>query len=304
MNNVVEIENARQERAVTDEPGLENGYIKIVNALAEGMAQSSLTSRQFRVVWAVIRKTYGFNKPKDRIAASQIAEITGMRRQRCSEALCDLERMGVIIREGGSFGAIKINTKIDQWSIHSNEHETPQTEPKSNSKDDPKMGSVTLPDQNGVSDPKMGSNYDPKMGSHKIQNTRFNTPTEYSSSPSDNDWPGQAGESKPKKPACPYEQIRDLYHEILPELPQCKILNDTRKSQIKARWNSVAGKTPCDSLDFWRRYFSYIRKSAFLMGQTDPTPGRKVFRANLEWLTKSANFAKVIEGQYHEGGEQ
>lgn len=303
MTNVVEIENARQERAVTDEPGLENGYIKIVNALAEGMAQSSLTSRQFRVVWAVIRKTYGFNKPKDRIAASQIAEITGMRRQRCSEALCDLERMGVITREGGSFGTIRLNTKIEQWSIHSNEHEAPKSEPKSDSKGDPKIGSVTPDDQNRVSDPKMGSKYDPKIGSHKIQNT-VNTPSEYSSSPQANDQSAQETKQPNKKPPCPYQEIRDLYHEILPELPQCKILNETRKSYLKARWNSIAGRTRCDDLDFWRRYFNFVRQSAFLMGQTDPTPGRKVFRANLEWLTKSANFAKVIEGQYHEEGEK
>ncbi len=275
-----------------DKPALEQGYCKIVNAVTEALSMAPLTSRQFRVVWAIIRKTYGFNKAKDRIAASQIAEMTGLKRQHCSSALASLERMGVIIREGGSFGAVKINTKIDEWDIHANQHEPPKV--------DPKNGSVNQSDQNGVTDPKMGSNLDPKMGSHKRQNKSYRNTTCSSSSPGENSSDQPEAKSIRKKP-CPYEKIVDLYHEILPELPEVKVINAKRQSQLKARWQQAVGRkgqVRCDDLDFWHRFFNYVRTCPFLMGKAAPSGNRPVFFADLEWLTNATNFAKVIEGKY------
>jgi phage replication O-like protein O len=100
-----------------DEPNLHDGYCKVVNALAEGLASHPLTSIQQRVVWAVIRMTYGWGKPKDVIAAIQLAEVSGLTRQQCSSTITQLIELGVIIREGGSRSPIKINTKISQWSF-------------------------------------------------------------------------------------------------------------------------------------------------------------------------------------------
>ncbi|WP_428398254.1 replication protein [Marinobacter salarius] len=100
-----------------DEPSLNDGYCKVVNALAEGLASHPLTSIQQRVVWAVIRMTYGWGKPKDVIAAIQLSEVSGLTRQQCSSTLTQLIEYGVITREGGSRSPIKINTKISQWEL-------------------------------------------------------------------------------------------------------------------------------------------------------------------------------------------
>lgn len=292
MNSVVSIETARQERMADQKPTLEQGYCKIVNVVTEALCMAPLTSRQFRVVWAIIRKTYGYNKAKDRIAASQIAELSGLKRQHCSSALASLERMGVIIREGGSFGMVKINTNVEEWEVNSNQHEAPKV--------DPKNGSLNHDDQNGVTDPKVGSNLDPKMGSHKIQNTLYRKTTSYSSSQSE-DLTGGENQKPAKKPDCPYKKIVELYHQILPDLPEVRVLNPKRRSQIKARWQStvgVNGQRECWNLEFWEKYFNYVRTCPFLMGQSQPSPGRPVFFADLEWLTNATNFAKVIEGKY------
>lgn len=101
-----------------DEPRISEGYCRVVNALAEGLASHPITSIQQRVLWAVIRMTYGWNKGKDRIAASQLAELTKLRRQQCSTALNELIDCGVILRDGGSRSAIKINTKVYEWKFH------------------------------------------------------------------------------------------------------------------------------------------------------------------------------------------
>ena len=72
MNNVASIETARQGRMSGDKPALKEGYCRVVNALAEGLASHPITSVQQRVVWAVIRMTYGWSKGKDRIAAASL----------------------------------------------------------------------------------------------------------------------------------------------------------------------------------------------------------------------------------------
>lgn len=92
----------------------------------------------------------------------------------------------------------------------------------------------------------------------------------------------------------PIKKIVDLYHEILPELPKVVKLTKTRESYLRQRWIH-----DMDDLKNWRNFFNHVRKSKFLMGQIQPTNGRKVFTADLEWLTKESNFAKIAEGKYH-----
>ena len=106
----------------------------------------------------------------------------------------------------------------------------------------------------------------------------------------------------PSKNGCPYEQIKDLYHQILPELPAVRVLTTKRKSHLKARWVSglkLKDGTCSSTLEFWERFFNFVRESDFLMGKRDPPPGRARFSADLEWLTKESNFIKVLESKYH-----
>ena len=92
----------------------------------------------------------------------------------------------------------------------------------------------------------------------------------------------------------PYQDIVKLYHEKLPLCPQVKKLTETRKRQIKARWQSEI-----PDLGTWEKYFNFVGKSKFLTGQINPVNGHKLFVADLEWLTREGNFIKVWEGKYH-----
>jgi hypothetical protein len=88
----------------------------------------------------------------------------------------------------------------------------------------------------------------------------------------------------------PYQAIVDIFNETLPELPSVKIVTDTRKKYIRARWHS-SDKTK--ALEWWKKFFEYIRHSDFLMGRkTD-------FRVSFDWVIKPTNFVKIIEGNYH-----
>lgn len=114
MGEVIQFNSERQ---MDDEPTLGDGYCRVVNALAEGLASNPLTATQQRVVWGVIRATYGWQKPKGKVPGGLLAKITGMTRQRCSTVVAELIDAGVLIRQGGSRGELKINTKTEQWNF-------------------------------------------------------------------------------------------------------------------------------------------------------------------------------------------
>ena len=108
--------------------------------------------------------------------------------------------------------------------------------------------------------------------------------------------PSRHIESKPNKISVPYIKIVDLYHQILPELPERKKLTEKRKSYLRARWHDGL-----PDLEHWEKFFTAIRGSRFLMGQTPASPGRnKAFIADLEWITNSTNYTKIYEGKYYE----
>ena len=111
---------------------------------------------------------------------------------------------------------------------------------------------------------------------------------------------GKAGGRPPKSPAKPagptgpQQEIIELYHEILPELPPVNDWPDASADSLRKQWRKAKDR---QSLDWWRDFFGYIRKSPFLMGEkTD-------FQASLGWLVKPANFAKVVNGNYEARGK-
>ena len=90
---------------------------------------------------------------------------------------------------------------------------------------------------------------------------------------------------------CPQSQIVDLYHKVLPELPPVKVWSEERQKQLAARWKEEPKR---QNIEWWQRYFDYVRESSFLMGN-----GKDKWQPNLEWLLRKSNLINVIEGKYH-----
>ncbi|EIL6711069.1 replication protein [Salmonella enterica] len=103
------------ERNVAD---LDDGYARLSNMLLEAYSGADLTKRHFKVLLAILRKTYGWNKPMDRITDSQLSEITKLPVKRCNEAKLELVRMNIIKQQGGMFGP---NKNISEWRIPQND---------------------------------------------------------------------------------------------------------------------------------------------------------------------------------------
>lgn len=91
---------------------------------------------------------------------------------------------------------------------------------------------------------------------------------------------------------CPHNEIIKAWSEILPELRQPRVWDGQRMKDLATRWKSK--DIDAASVDYWRDLFEYIRRSDFLMGRVNN------FSASLDWVVKSANYNKIIEGKYHE----
>ena len=104
---------------------------------------------------------------------------------------------------------------------------------------------------------------------------------------------------------CDHKGVLSLYHSTLPNLPTIEIWNDTRAGYLRQRWREVAIDLSKDGtvthaamLAWWKQFFEHIRSSKFLTGKTQ-SKDKPPFLADLEWIIKPTNFAKIIEGKYH-----
>ena len=98
-------------------PQLEDGHTRIANELLEALMLARLTSRQWAVAIALIRKTYGYNKKTDDIGLSQLADLTGLAKPHVSVAVRELEERRIISRKQGKFGHIMgLNKDHVQWT--------------------------------------------------------------------------------------------------------------------------------------------------------------------------------------------
>lgn len=105
----------------------------------------------------------------------------------------------------------------------------------------------------------------------------------------------------PSLPPCPHGELIVLFGKLLPELPQPRadLWTGTREANLRSRWRWLftTGKaaTTADGLAWFERFFGYVAKSDFLTGRSG-----KWASCDLGWLVEAKNFAKVVEGNYHD----
>lgn len=110
----------------------------------------------------------------------------------------------------------------------------------------------------------------------------------------------------PKTLPCPHDEVLKLWADVLPAMPQhlATQWKGTRADHLRARWRETAiekaWKTEADGLDYFRKLFAYVGRSAFLTGKTGTRGDRRPFVVELAWLVNATNWAKVHEGKYHE----
>ncbi len=99
-------------------PQTENGFTRLADELLDALIRYPFTKRQYKVLLAVIRKTYGFQKLEDDIPAPQLAAMTGLDRANVIRAINELVVVGALHKRPGRFGQVLgINKDYDAWVV-------------------------------------------------------------------------------------------------------------------------------------------------------------------------------------------
>lgn len=250
------------ERQVAD---LDDGFTRLANMLLEEYAGADLTKRQFKVLLAVLRLTYGWNKPMDRIANSQIAQIAKLPEKRVSETRVQLVEMNLLVQAGRRIGP---NKNTSEWEIPQNKGISLKSGDKS---------SLNLGDGNPS-----------KQG-----DTKDIIPKKEIQIPPTPQGEGAGQEIKPakkKSPALDYQAVMSAYNTTLGDrLPQAESLNDKRRRAIKRLMAELKEPT----IEAAEKYFSAFATTAkpFYFGDNDTG-----WRASFDYLLRSDTLVKTREG--------
>lgn len=256
-------------------------------------------------------------------SADAIAMETELNKKTVYKAFTYLEEKGFIRRERRVLNSS--NNYVLNLSVSRNSENGTSTKNGSTKFGSTKNGSCT---KNGISDdPKTGRVDDPNLGHESVIETVKETvnticvdraesaPTDtQKTAPVENDeftlTEPVEKELTPEQKAlkvskhCPQQKLIDLYHECLPGLPPVRIWTSaSRVNNLASRWREMAldqgFQSEADGLDFFKRFFEFVGRSKFLMGQVKQKDGR-TFRADLEWITKANNFEKICDRKYHD----
>ncbi|HEI2519950.1 TPA: DNA replication protein [Escherichia coli] len=111
--------------------------------------------------------------------------------------------------------------------------------------------------------------------------------------------------SDKKKPSVSCQDVVDAYHEILPEAPRIRALNDKRKNQIRTFWRKAGVITrQLDGHGFtmqdWRNYLSYVGENCRWMFEERPNHHRGTVwhKKGFDFLLNDNTYLKVREGEH------
>lgn len=285
--SVHDISKARERRQGYN---LEDGYTKINNQILDDLMAASLTAAQFKIVLAVIRKTYGYNKKSDKISGSQLAGMVDLSKPKVAKALSALVRANVIKRPSQRSN-LTFNKYRNEWDLDALR--------------DCRNG------QSQARDCRNGQSKIAEMGNQQKTISKVTTisndivvvddksPTVWQK-PSFTIIPKKKpNPKKPPLPNCPHEKILELWEKHFPAKPQPVSL-DAIKTNLATRWkrgftlrhrktNELLYTDLETGLIWWDRFFDYCAKQELLNES-------KWFC--FHWVIKLSNFEKVIAGNY------
>ncbi|MER1476981.1 replication protein [Enterobacter hormaechei] len=242
----------------------EDGFMRVANELTDSLLMADLTARQLKVMLAIMRKTYGFNKPMDRLTNTQIAAMTGIHHTHICAAKRQLIERKFLIADGVRIG---VNKVVSEWIS---------------------QDSLTLAKTANKTLAKSANGYKPTQLNTKdnIQKTiNTNTPL-----------PPKGGCDEVSKPErrktvrINYNEYLEAYNEIVGDrLPHAVEANAERQRKLKKLINSLATK----NIDGYRAYVKAFMSAArpFHFGDND-----RGWVATFDYLLQPKVLTAIREG--------
>ena len=106
-------------------------------------------------------------------------------------------------------------------------------------------------------------------------------------------------------PVCQLQAVVEVFHEVLPELPACRVMTGDRERAIRKRWQwvvsskradgSARASTQGEALAWFRRFFELARENDFVMGRAPRGAGHEGWKPDLDYLLSDKGLRQVIE---------
>lgn len=97
-------------------PQTEDGFLKIANEIAEELARLHLSGNQWRLLWVILRQSYGWNQKEARITVTRFQQKTGLDRRHTVRELNALIRRKIIAKNGnGKSITYRFQKDFSQW---------------------------------------------------------------------------------------------------------------------------------------------------------------------------------------------
>lgn len=93
-------------------PQLENGYIRLADEIARAFMKINLSPQESRVLWAIIKETYGWRKKEKGILLARFSELTGISKPHVCDILKKLQARRIIAKKDGKYSLQK---DYEQW---------------------------------------------------------------------------------------------------------------------------------------------------------------------------------------------
>lgn len=99
-------------------PQTEKGYTRIANELLSAIISYPFTAAQIKVIFVVMRKTYGWHIKKTQISYGEISSLTGLNKRYVKKAVERLIHDNVLIKEKDKTKNIfGLNKKYLEWKL-------------------------------------------------------------------------------------------------------------------------------------------------------------------------------------------
>jgi phage replication O-like protein O len=98
-------------------PQKENGFTAIANEIMEKLYSIPLSGSEYRILFCIIRKTYGWNKKADKISLSQLVTETKLSRKQVCESINKLVTKRLLFRDRKFINEYSFNKNYEQWLV-------------------------------------------------------------------------------------------------------------------------------------------------------------------------------------------
>jgi len=97
-------------------PQTEDGFLKIANEIVDELARLHLSGNQWRLLWVILRMSYGWNQKEARISMTQFCQKTGLDRRNAARELKSLIDRKIVVKNDNSFIATyRFQKDFSQW---------------------------------------------------------------------------------------------------------------------------------------------------------------------------------------------